>query len=161
MKALTLTQPWATLVALGAKQMETRSWSTKYRGAFAIHAAHYFLQEAKDLVFTEPFYSALNRQIDERHSEFPALPCGAIIAVCELVDCIRVLDKQVFFGVRADSIVRLPPDEPECSLGNYSPGRYAWILTNIRAMNKPIPAKGTLSLWEMSPNLVKQIEAQL
>ena len=38
MKALTLTQPWATLVAMGAKRIETRSWTTNYRGPLAIHA---------------------------------------------------------------------------------------------------------------------------
>ena len=39
MKALTLWQPWASLIAVGAKTIETRSWSTKYRGPLAIHAA--------------------------------------------------------------------------------------------------------------------------
>ena len=38
MKALTLHQPWATLVAVGEKRIETRSWSTDYRGPLAIHA---------------------------------------------------------------------------------------------------------------------------
>ena len=38
MKALTIRQPWASLFALGIKQMETRSWDTKYRGPVAIHA---------------------------------------------------------------------------------------------------------------------------
>lgn len=39
MNALTLMQPWATLVAIGAKRIETRSWATRYRGPSAIHAA--------------------------------------------------------------------------------------------------------------------------
>ncbi len=39
MRGLTLTQPWASLVALGAKTLETRSWKTNYRGLLAIHAA--------------------------------------------------------------------------------------------------------------------------
>ncbi len=39
MKAITLHQPWATLVAVGAKRIETRSWATSYRGPLAIHAA--------------------------------------------------------------------------------------------------------------------------
>lgn len=38
MKALTLHQPWASLVALGVKTIETRSWGTSYRGPLAIHA---------------------------------------------------------------------------------------------------------------------------
>lgn len=39
MKAVTLWQPWASLVAIGAKTIETRSWATSYRGPLAIHAA--------------------------------------------------------------------------------------------------------------------------
>ena len=41
MKAITLTQPWATLVMLGQKQWETRSWRTHYTGALAIHLKAY------------------------------------------------------------------------------------------------------------------------
>lgn len=40
MKALTIRQPWASLIAHGVKTIETRSWSTKYRGPLAIHAGH-------------------------------------------------------------------------------------------------------------------------
>lgn len=39
MKAITIWQPWASLLAHGMKQYETRSWATKYRGPIAIHAA--------------------------------------------------------------------------------------------------------------------------
>ncbi|KXG09931.1 hypothetical protein AT864_01491 [Anoxybacillus sp. P3H1B] len=38
MKAITIKQPWATLIALGEKKFETRSWKTNYRGKIAIHA---------------------------------------------------------------------------------------------------------------------------
>lgn len=41
MRALTLHQPWATLVAIGAKRVETRSWATTYRGPVAIHAGRH------------------------------------------------------------------------------------------------------------------------
>ena len=39
MKALSLTQPWATLVVIGAKRIETRFWHTSYVGPLLIHAA--------------------------------------------------------------------------------------------------------------------------
>lgn len=39
MKALTLKQPWADQIMTGAKTIETRTWSTKYRGPLVIHAA--------------------------------------------------------------------------------------------------------------------------
>jgi len=39
MKAISLLQPWATLVVTGVKTIETRSWGTKYRGPILIHAS--------------------------------------------------------------------------------------------------------------------------
>lgn len=43
MKAITILQPWASLIACAAKQIETRSWVTQYRGPIAIHVAKDFL----------------------------------------------------------------------------------------------------------------------
>lgn len=59
MKALTLYEPWASLVALGAKKIETRSWPTKYRGPLAIRAAKSYEAWHMNLSWEEPFYSAL------------------------------------------------------------------------------------------------------
>lgn len=59
MKALSLTQPWASLIAIGAKRVETRSWSTNHRGPVAIHAAKGFPKFARDLVWAEPFQGRL------------------------------------------------------------------------------------------------------
>lgn len=39
MKVISLLQPWATLAVIGQKKIETRSWSTKYRGPLLIHAS--------------------------------------------------------------------------------------------------------------------------
>ena len=39
MKAITIWQPWASLLVSGRKRYETRSWATSYRGPIAIHAA--------------------------------------------------------------------------------------------------------------------------
>ena len=39
MKALSLRQPWANLIADGRKTIETRTWRTRYRGPLAIHAS--------------------------------------------------------------------------------------------------------------------------
>lgn len=46
MKAVSLWEPWATLVRLKIKRIETRGWSTSYRGPLAIHATKH--------VHTEP-----------------------------------------------------------------------------------------------------------
>src|SRR5574343_420007 len=54
MRALTLTQPWATLVAIGAKKIETRGWCTDYRGALAIHAAKSIPRDLRSFAMMSP-----------------------------------------------------------------------------------------------------------
>lgn len=65
MKAISLTQPWATLVHLGAKRVETRSWYTSYRGQLVIHAAKGYPRWARDLTETPAFQAALGRDIPD------------------------------------------------------------------------------------------------
>jgi activating signal cointegrator 1 len=136
-KALTLTQPWATLVQIRAKRIETRSWSTSYRGRLAIHAAKGFPKWAK-MVCGEPiFHSALYRagyDIGLRSTEI--LPVGCVIATCVLIRC------------RFTQDVSPQISEQEEAFGDYYPGRYAWFLSDIIALPEPIPAKGALGLWE-------------
>ncbi len=43
MKAIGLEQPFASLVGIGAKTIETRPWSTDYRGPLAVHSAETFI----------------------------------------------------------------------------------------------------------------------
>lgn len=162
MKALTLYQPWAILVAIQAKLIETRSWKTLYRGPLAIHAAKRIPREYRRLcgaVPPEPFASALKGitwtmaetslgTIHQGHSE--SLHLGCVIATCELVDCVPISEKVTIHSSKYFS-VQIPPGEPEYSFGDYTSGRYAWILTNVQPLPKPIPARGALGLWEWTP----------
>ncbi|HET8777953.1 MAG TPA: hypothetical protein VFN76_09870 [Candidatus Limnocylindria bacterium] len=77
MKALSLTQPWASLVAIGAKTIETRNWTTAHRGPVAIHAAKGFPEGARYICHDEPFGSTLRSAGILRMGD---LPLGAIIA---------------------------------------------------------------------------------
>lgn len=100
MKALSLTQPWAALLAVGAKTIETRDWPTSYRGWFAIHASKGFPSAARDFAHAETVQrsltdalraSAKNENIPwleewfRRSPDF--LPTGAIIGVAHLSHC--------------------------------------------------------------------------
>jgi activating signal cointegrator 1 len=169
MKAITLTQPWAELVSLGVKEIETRSWKTRYRGPLAIHAAMKFPGEAKNLLFKEPFMSALEGSLVHvyttkivvfgsegimtgRRVLTDNLNLGCIIATCELVDCVFIpMDGAVYRKFMSTGKLRcaiIPPTSPERDFGDYTRGRYAWILANVKTLPKPIPAKGKLGLWE-------------
>ena len=91
MKALTLYQPWATLVAIGAKKIETRSWPTKYRGTIAIHAGlnkRYCGMKSKDYICgNEPFNDVLKAAWDRLHDPLDFMPLGAVVAVCDVEGC--------------------------------------------------------------------------
>ena len=151
MFCLSLTQPWATLVAIGAKRIETRSWATKYRGPLAIHASKGFPVTCKDLVGQMPFSHALSPHFRDGHAGVvAALPLGAVIATCRLVDCKLIVGTP--HGLTPSGKGRmLPPIEPEFSFGDYTPGRYGWILEDVKLLPAPVPAKGMLGLWEWRP----------
>lgn len=83
MRCLTIRQPWATLIALGEKSFETRSWRTAYRGEIAIHAG---LKIDKAICLQEPFQSVLARHGLTADN----LPAGAIIATGSLINCYEV-----------------------------------------------------------------------
>lgn len=136
MKALTLTQPWATLVAIGAKQVETRSWSTAYRGLIAIHAAKGYPKLARALCATEPFKSALMRAPLMGLSSDPADNLGVVLCICELWAC------------KPTEIVAHVLSDTERAFGDYAPGRYAWGLRKARVLDTPERCRGALGLWE-------------
>lgn len=145
MKALTLRQPWATLVAVGAKTIETRSWGTRYRGPVVIHAAKTFSRPEVALTLEAPFSTVLRD-----HINYPRdLPLGAVIAVVDLVDVVRMdaSEPSECPGLQGREL-----GEHEAAFGFYSPERFAWVLDIARPLREPVPARGALGLWEVEPN---------
>jgi hypothetical protein len=133
-KVISLLQPWASLVILGHKKVETRSWQTPYRGRLLIHAS----AGKAGRKFAEA--EAISRYIPD----FNTLPFGALIGEVELVDMIR-------FGKPAN------PEEAEFldgitleeqAFGDFSAGRWGWVLEWAFAYEEVLPAKGKLGLWE-------------
>ena len=131
-KALSLWQPWASLIALGAKQYETRSWSTNYRGELVIHAAKRFARAEQALCATRPFIDWL---VDGDIMSVKDMPLGVCLCVVELVDVVHT-------EVIAPSL-----SQQELAFGDYTPGRYAWKLEVVRVFDEPIPARGYQGLW--------------
>lgn len=140
MKAITILQPFASLIAIGKKRLETRSWETKYRGPIAIHSG--IGSKYIKLSRSEPFYSSLwdeNQRemlIKEREN---SLPYGCIIAIADLTHCLKINDSQIYYLEKDKS--------KELSFGFFAIGRYAWELANVRQIT-PVPAKGMQRLWE-------------
>lgn len=128
MKALTLTQPWATLVILDVKQNETRSWSSAHRGRLAIHAAKGWAREDRE--FAADLWARGILPVDPSQ-----LPRGAVLGIVELIDVVPVTAFRV-----------LEPLERE--LGDYEPGRFAWCLRGVERFAEPVVAIGHLGLWD-------------
>ncbi len=131
MKALSLLQPSASLVALNLKHYETRSWYTPYRGELAIHASASKKREDRE---RDEWLHNVCRVRGHSFPAFNALPRGAILCIVHLSDC-----------VATDSGPNL--SELEQFLGNFRTGRFAWKLDLLELFEKPIPAKGMLGLW--------------
>lgn len=147
MKAISLWQPWATLIAIGAKRIETRSWYTPHRGPLAIHAAKTWNAQLDRLRLSEPFWPALRDGGWERFNE---LPRGCIVAVCDLIDCRRIHNGRLWSGDGWGNTFSDPiPPSPERDFGDYTGGRYAWLLTNVRALRQPLPWRGAQSLFDV------------
>jgi activating signal cointegrator 1 len=142
MKTLSLSQPWATLVVLGIKRLETRSWQTSYRGPLVIHASKKLPGAAHALCRREPVLSLLrNAGIDSSLS----LPLGAVVGVVELLDCVRVEE----MDLDALPATELAPARLELALGDFSPGRWVWRLGESIRLGKPIPSSGQLGVFEL------------
>ena len=190
MKALTLWQPWASLVALGLKTIETRGWRTNYRGPLLIHAAKRspdaWVQGVTAMrqpdgrwdiyAITEPGNGATH-----------PCPLGAVVATCTLADVVPMVHPGEEEAVRrleagdatdpllgGDLWLCEPVEETDDPLeaieaaghvdvsdqrpyGDYSPGRYAWLLADVRALPQPMPAKGRQGLWTPDSELLARV----
>lgn len=135
-KALSLLQPFAELVVIRSKHFETRSWPTKYRGELYIHASAKFHSEYLELCYRDEHFK---REIPNPHS----LQVGKIIGKCWVDGCYPVEEVR-------DNLV----GSPELSFGDYSDGRWAWMLTHAEKFKQPIPYKGSLSIWDFDSSLL-------
>jgi hypothetical protein len=144
MKALTVAQPWATLIAIGAKRIETRSWTIRHRGPLAIHAARAFPRIARDLARTSPFAEALAA------GRAPLLlPRGVVIATCTLVDVLPCTTRNLVPAT--GSLIAAHAAEHDHEFGDFTPGRFAWLLADVHPLPEPVPARGRLGLWDWTP----------
>lgn len=137
MKALTLTQPWASLVALQQKRIETRSWSTPYRGELVIHAAKGFPKWAKETCEEDQFSTALGGMTADQ------LPRSQGLCVVRLLACIKTTEMH-----KAEHVFGKKPSANEIYFGDYSEGRFAWLLEFVRPLEQTDPVRGALGLWD-------------
>jgi hypothetical protein len=114
MKALTIRQPWASLIIEGGKDIENRSRATKVRGWVLVHAG--LSLEPADLVldWCEGFgvFEENDKAEDVRDIlRRSAHSAGGIIGAMRIVDCVDDIGSPWFcgpFGYVIDRVVKLP-----------------------------------------------------
>jgi hypothetical protein len=139
MKAITISQPYASLIASGQKWIENRSWPTTYTGPLAIHAGkglHYLDRE-----------------------EIKEFPTGSIIATARLSGCVvrEQLQRMSFGDTTKNQII------PGCKVSwkqafdhEHTEGPWCWILEDIRAI-EPIEIKGAQQLWAVPREIMLRL----
>jgi hypothetical protein len=130
-KVFTLKQPWAYLYVIGAKVFETRSFQREYRGELYIHASAKIDFNDLELCRNSPYF---RKFIPDPSSGI--LTQGAIIGKVNIVEIVRT------------EIIRREISIQERAFGDYSDNRFAWRATNPELFKQPIPAKGSLGIWE-------------
>ena len=160
MKAICLLQPWATLMAIGAKRIETRSWATAYRGSLVIVASRKWTREQEDLLIrfcaSIPHGSQLGNECEHlpgsaRRRGYLALPLGKALCQIELVDCVRIKPEGIMSIHNADPLRY--NDEEE--FGDFSDGRYAWLTSWTHRFANPFDVRGRLGLFGIDDELVR------
>lgn len=127
MKALTVKEPWASLIINGYKEYEFRRWKTNYRGRILIHAGLTLEEDA-------------SKNFKDYNLNYGK---GEIIGEATLTDCILVTDKL------EDDLYKLNPLVYAKSKHSRV---YAWKLEDIKVYNRRIPSKGRLGLWNYNIN---------
>lgn len=135
MKAITIRQPWAWAIMHAGKRIENRTREWAYRGEIAIHASKC---PPSDEIISAVEWMLANGLI--RASDWPGyrnIPHGAIVGVATLVDAVRSHSSKWFCGP------------------------VGLVLTDVRPLRRPVPAKGALTLWTVPPEIERQVREQL
>ena len=150
MKAISIHQPWASLLVTGRKRFETRAWHTNYRGPLAIHASRLLTSIGTHLTTQKPYQQLLATIGVDTYKD---LVLGKILGQATLVDCWRVMEIP-------DANL---PTETELAIGNFGTKQgareiWTWLFTDPKPLTTPFATGGTLGLWEIDDYLYNQAE---
>ena len=150
MKAISLHQPWASLIMLGAKRLETRSW----RPPEALIGQRVLIHATKRIdpcVCHAPFSQYIT------HPVFDA-PTGVLLGSAKIegawrIDCAadarRCAGEYHRIGTGSNIRAFLEAIDHELCFGDYTVGRWAWGLGDVRPLHKPLPCRGHQKFWEV------------
>lgn len=134
MRALTILQPWASLIMSGEKRVENRTWSTKYRGRFYVHAG----KSREALVTHQVDGVEFCRHTGQRVQD---LKFGYVLGIAVLLDCLPVDE------IRAGQHDRAYPWLRE---HQHVEGPWCWVLAEHPTHIGPWPYKGAQGLFDIN-----------
>jgi len=209
-KAITVRQPWAQLIAEGVKTIEWRTRPTSYRGPILIHAAKAKMRVGHLVPWYEAGFSCeANMGADgywgDVRYQWATFPLGAVVAVANLTDCLPVgsfhhgdwdrLDPNPptrdvdYINTNVEAIAEGLCESPDASplaihhtrvsdkgsvhwsepipdqvaySGGYAVrGNFGYLLSDVRRLGRPVPAKGALGLWTAPDDVVAAVVEQI
>jgi hypothetical protein len=148
MKAISVWEPWASLLACGHKWYETRSWTPpidcmRVRD-IAIHAGksrvgmEYLGRDARLAAICD---QVLGADFADRCETF-----GSVIAV-----------GQISRTIATEAAQAVDVTEREKAMGDWSPGRYGWRFVDVRKLSHPVPCRGMQKLFELPLDVIERI----
>lgn len=144
MKALSLWQPWASALFTPHKRIETRGWSTSYRGKLLIHAAKTWNRVCKQSLYELQHDDTLPISVN-----VDLYPLGVLLGSVELVN------------VRPTNELRPRISDSELRLGDFADGRFGWITENPQRFDTPIPYSGKQGLFDVPREVVEAAERRV
>jgi len=135
-RALTLWQPWASLLAAGTKRHETRSWRIPPALLGTRIAIHAGAGNAPGRMITPELEALCNRTFGPHWRR--TLPKGRILCTCTLAADLAT----------EDAIADAHPDD--VASGVWTPGRHAWLIADLQAVDRPEPVSGRQGVWTWS-----------
>jgi hypothetical protein len=142
LRAITIRQPYAELIARGEKLCENRTWPTNYRGRLLIHSGTSRMFDGFSVEVMAPRFGLQVKDLD----------FGAVVAVADLAACIPL--EVIKAG-------RLPADMKWIEQHEHCHGPYCWILKNVRRMPVTVLVKGQQGIWSLTGNEKKRVEQLL
>lgn len=137
MQALTIKQPWATLIMRAGKDIENRNWPASFRGEVAIHASKGF--DGAEVAAACRFLDSWVPRFSEGRfrSEAATYPTGCIIGVARIVDCVTASDSPWFVGP------------------------FGLVIRDTIELVDPLPLRGMLGFWQVPEVTQRLLRAQL
>lgn len=137
MQALTIKQPWATLIMRGGKDVENRNWGTTLRGEIAIHASKGL--DPDELAHACRFLAPWVPRFSEARfcAEAATYPTGCIIGVARVVGCVTESDSPWFVGP------------------------FGIVMADTIELVDPLPLRGALGFWQVPDVTQRLLRAQL